>query len=307
MTVLHPETRSAAEARRRSTKRQASLFLLLMITAVGFAEDGEPKGIESYFRRLPSDSTFLEGKSDEILRYMRRDGTVDSKNGYLFHRGDGAQVSLQVALFRYRDGSPLLTVSYGYLEQTDFTQLAFFLEKDGEMISTNAIAFPLKPNGRFVYQLPRYGRVITVKDEAGKLVAKLRFDGERFVAADGVSSTEVTTPVQVGAIASGEEETVRMGRVQLTGTISREQDSNGKGATYMLTLEKPLRIAGESGFDHVSKIHLIPGNEAQRKELESMPKKVFKTAHFIFLGTLKEDSGFKRLSLTIVKFKPIGL
>lgn len=310
MTIPCREKDAPIDGRRSIIKRHTRVFFLLFITAVAFAQAGEPKGIESYFSRLPEDSAFLEGKPDKLLGSMRLYGTVDSKNGYLFHRGDGAQVSLQIALFRYKDGRPLLTVSYGYLEQTDFTQLAFFLEEDGEMISTNAIAFPLKPNGRFVYELPRYGRVITVKDEAGKLVAKLRFDGERFVAADGVSSTEVTTPVQVGAIASGEEETVRMGRVQLTGTISREQDSNGKGATYMLTLEKPLRIAGESGFDHVSKIHLIPGNEAHRKELENTPEKVFKTARFIFLGTLKEDSGSQRpghLSLTIIKYKPIGL
>ena len=70
---------------------QTHLFLVLFITAAALSQAGEPKGIESYFIRLPEDSTFLEGKPDKLLGSMRRDGTVDSKNGYLFHRGDGAR------------------------------------------------------------------------------------------------------------------------------------------------------------------------------------------------------------------------
>ncbi|MEO7165830.1 MAG: hypothetical protein ABI787_03025 [Spartobacteria bacterium] len=305
MTLPVREKDAPIEARRSIAKRQTHLFLVLFITAAALSQASEPKGIESYFIRLPEDSTFLEGKPDQLLGYIRRgQGTVDIKNGYLFLRGDGAQVSLQIALFRYKDGSPLLAVSYGELEQTDFTRLAFFIEKDGNMTPTEAVSFPVSPNGKFVYELPHYGRVITVKDEAGKLVARVRFDGERFVSAEGNSASEASTPMRPESNASDGEETVRMGRVQVIGKISREQDPNQKATTHILNLDKPLKIAA---LDPVSQIRLIPGNEAQRKELENLPEGIFKNTHFIFLGTLKEDSGFKRLSLTIVKYKPIGL
>jgi len=48
--------------------------------------------------------------------------------------GDGAQVSLQIALFRFEDKTPLLAISWGDLEKPDFTHVSFFTEKEGRMI-----------------------------------------------------------------------------------------------------------------------------------------------------------------------------
>ena len=71
-----------------------------------------------YFLLLPSDT--FEGPSYTWLDVMRANGEmIDKENGYMNCPGDGAQPEFEVALFRYRDGRPLLALCAGELEGTD--------------------------------------------------------------------------------------------------------------------------------------------------------------------------------------------
>ncbi|MDQ3117138.1 MAG: hypothetical protein M3Q86_11135 [Verrucomicrobiota bacterium] len=288
----------------------------VLLTVIGIAAIAQAKtlpGVEAYFARLPENSVFLEGKSTELLEHIHRgQGIVDTKNGYLLLRGDGAQVSLQVALFRYNDGRPLLAVSYGLLEEADFTQLAFFVEQNGKMVPTNSIDFPSQMDGKHVYELPRHGRVIKVRDAAGKLVAQARFNGERFLREEpiaNVSGADAADPMG-DTTAAGAEETVQLGRVEAIGKISREKEGGSALSTYILHLEKPLKSRDGKVLENITEVRLVPGNKAHADELATTPEKILRNSRFIFLGTLKKDAHSKeprRFSLTLIKFKPLDL
>lgn len=72
--------------------------------------------VVDYFLLLP-DRTF-EGEAAGWLHFLKQPkcGVVDLANGYMSCTGDGAQPEFEVALFRYRDGRPLLTLCEGELE-----------------------------------------------------------------------------------------------------------------------------------------------------------------------------------------------
>jgi hypothetical protein len=117
---------------------------------------------------------------------------IDEKNGYMYCRGDGAQPEFEVALFRYRDGRPLLAVCAGELEGDDSVYLNFFeLGPDGEMHAITHSMFPGaqreydpdfgegKGDWRFV--LPRKGKTILVRArKGGKILYKVSWNGEKF-------------------------------------------------------------------------------------------------------------------------------
>jgi len=157
--------------------------IILITDAIRSKTTGSTKttakeGIADYFLRLPP-SEFLEGTTAQLADRARRgepSGLLDTKNGYMFVQGDGAQVSLQIALFRFPDGSPLLAVSYGDLEEPDFTKLQFFKEANGRMIPTQ-IPFPAAQNAQFT--LPKIGRTIHAKTKQGTISATWKKD--RFV------------------------------------------------------------------------------------------------------------------------------
>ena len=68
--------------------------------------------ILDYFLLLPADT--FEGPPYAWLYVMRANGEIiDKENGYLSGGADGAQPSFDVALFRYRDGRPLLALCSG--------------------------------------------------------------------------------------------------------------------------------------------------------------------------------------------------
>jgi hypothetical protein len=82
----------------------------------------EKMSIVDYFLLLPPD--LFEGPPPVWLRHAQtgghtylceaepREKDVDEKNGYMSCGGDGAQASFDVALFRYRDGRPLLALCH---------------------------------------------------------------------------------------------------------------------------------------------------------------------------------------------------
>jgi hypothetical protein len=151
------------------------------------SEPERPSIIE-YYLLLPKDT--FETRPRDWLHNAK----VDKENGYMDVSGDGAQPSFQVALFRYRDGRPLLAVCQGELEGDDSLILQFFeMGADGKMHKAPRSIFPigdalvltkdeqLEYEG-WQFQLPRHGRTIVVhKLKNHKVLHKFTWNGEAFV------------------------------------------------------------------------------------------------------------------------------
>jgi len=133
------------------------------------------------------------------LAYMRTGGTyylcdtqprsnvIDEKNGYMECDGWDAP-GFQVALFRHRDGRPLLALCSGEVEADDSVtgsvHLHFFeLGADKEMREIKRSIFPVadSKDNRWNFDLPREGRTVVVRvRKTGKVLHKLTWDGEKF-------------------------------------------------------------------------------------------------------------------------------
>lgn len=147
----------------------------------------ERASIVDYYLLLPKD-TF-----ETPARQWLHNAKVDKENGYMDVSGDGAQPSFQAALFRYRDGRPLLAVCQGELEGDDSMTLNFYeLGKDGKMGSVQRKIFPVGDawsNGtedpqpqNWYFELPRHGRTIVVRNLKTKNVLhRVTWNGERFI------------------------------------------------------------------------------------------------------------------------------
>jgi hypothetical protein len=148
--------------------------------------------ILDYFLLLPPDS--FEGPPGGWLSVMRGNGElIDKENGYMSCPGDGAQPEFELALFRHRDGRPVLALCNGELEGAHSVQLKFFeLGADGHM---QQISRPILPGthikndpGRgyvkegWQFELPRTGKTIRVRTQkGGKILHKFTWDGAEFV------------------------------------------------------------------------------------------------------------------------------
>lgn len=147
--------------------------------------------IIDYVAQLPREA--FEGTASDTLRFIRGPGNiVDLKNGYIRCKGDGGQGDFEVALFRYRDGRPLIVVSTGNTEEGKWTYLQFFEPgPDGKMQKMPDSIFPLADSGRgaegqgsgkWRFELPRYGQTIVVRSpDSGKILHKITWTGEKFV------------------------------------------------------------------------------------------------------------------------------
>ena len=158
----------------------------------------EKMTIEDYFLLLPPRDTF-EGPPSVWLLSMKQEpkrGLIDVRNGYMSYAGDGAQAAFEVALFRFRDGSPLLAVYWGdHIEDESMENprrfglvfLDFFrLGADKQMHKVSRSIFPISDagnrKGNWRFELPRYGRtVLVLSQQSGAILHKLRWNGEEFV------------------------------------------------------------------------------------------------------------------------------
>ena len=107
--------------------------------------------------------------------------------------GDGAQPSFDVALFRYRDGRPLLALCEGELEGDNSVSLNFYeLGSDGKMRSTPRNIFPIgdafsndEDNPQpphWYFELPQHGRTVVVRSlKTKKVLHRISWNGEKFV------------------------------------------------------------------------------------------------------------------------------
>jgi hypothetical protein len=164
----------------------------------------EKVSIIDYFLLLPPQD--FEAPLSAWLRMMRGNDyfpcdiepehNIDEKNGYMYCRGDGAQPSFEVALFRYRDARPLLALCSGQLEAElegdDSTYLRFFeIGADNRMHEIQHSILPgLKRKydpeleegrGELQFVLPRKGKTILVRaPKSKKTLHKFTWDSEKF-------------------------------------------------------------------------------------------------------------------------------
>jgi len=180
-------------------QNKAGARAALQIT-LGFEQGNQPMirknekeamSVLDYFLLLPSNK--FEGPPYSWLVVMRSNGEhIDKENGYMNCTGDGAQPEFELALFRYRDGRPLLALCSGELEGTDSVQLQFFeLGADGHMQQISRQILPnadMKNDPEMGYikegwqfELPREGRTILVRSEkTNKILHKFAWTGEKF-------------------------------------------------------------------------------------------------------------------------------
>jgi len=152
--------------------------------------EAEPVSILDYFLLLPDDT--LEFRP----RHWRYNETVvDKKNGHIRVSGDGAQPSYEAALFRYRDGRPLLAVCQADLEIDDprCVSVQFFdLGADGKMKKLDRKIFPVRDEWdsgeqnkkyqdfRFIFR--RQSRtVLVLSAKTEKILHKVTWNGEKFI------------------------------------------------------------------------------------------------------------------------------
>ena len=145
--------------------------------------------VVDYYLLLP-DKTF----ETPARNWLNNASVIDKQNGYISISGDGAQPSFDVALFRYRDGRPLLAICSGELEGDDSVALEFFeLGADAKMHKASRKIFPIgdqwssgeydKKYEDFRFDLPRHGRTVLVRSAKTKRVLhKVTWNGEKFVA-----------------------------------------------------------------------------------------------------------------------------
>src|ERR1700747_1956798 len=147
----------------------------------------ETMTVVDYYLLLP-EKTFETPARD----WLQNATVIDKQNGYMSVTGDGAQPSFEVALFRYRDGRPLLAICAGELEGDDSVALEFFeLGADGRMHKVSRQIFPIgdewssgdydKKYEDFRFQLPRHGRTVLVRSaKTKKILHRVTWSGEKF-------------------------------------------------------------------------------------------------------------------------------
>lgn len=152
------------------------------------AADEKKMTVADYYLLLPKDT--FETPAKDWLQNAR---VIDKENGYLSITGDGAQPSFEVALFRYRDGRPLLAICQGELEGDDSVTLEFFeLGAAGGMHKVSRKIFPIGDQWSsgeydskyedFRFELPRRGRTVLVRSQkSGKILHRVTWNGEKFV------------------------------------------------------------------------------------------------------------------------------
>jgi len=152
-----------------------------------WAADGKKMTVVDYYLLLP-DKTF----ETPARHWLKNASVIDKQNGYISISGDGAQPSFELALFRYRDGRPLLALCEGELEGDNSVTLNFYeLGRDGKMQSAPRKIFPVgdawskggdEPQLQsWYFELPRHGRTVLVRDvKTKKIVHRVTWDGEKF-------------------------------------------------------------------------------------------------------------------------------
>lgn len=161
------------------TRIAAGLGLALL--CAGGAAGGGPKTVLDYYLLLPQ--TYFEIPREGRRALLKQGGTViDIPNGYIRSNGDGAQMNLEVCLFRKPDRSYVVAVSNdGRDEGGGETLFHLLVYRNGKWSNVTRSLLPVRVSDALIYKLPRYGRTIRVTNGRGKKQYDLHWTGTRFV------------------------------------------------------------------------------------------------------------------------------
>jgi hypothetical protein len=154
------------------------LCISAIVLIASFQASAAEKGIADYFRELPQQE-FTESSPSYLMESgLKR--LIDSRNGYMFLEGNGAQVSLEIALFLYPNRQPLLAVAWGNYMEEAFTHLSFFTERNGRMVPFDRAILPVSDSGDLRFELPRKGLTVVIRDASGKVFSQWTWNRTRF-------------------------------------------------------------------------------------------------------------------------------
>lgn len=139
-----------------------------------------PRTVVDYYLLLPHRYFDIDRRS---LLSPKYGGIVDINNGYLHTWSDGAQVQLDVCLFKRTDHSYLVAISgnYGNDAPGDWGPfLDLYAYRKGCLVDVTKAALPQGFNENLEYELPRYGTTIHGVSMAGDPICDLIWKGGRF-------------------------------------------------------------------------------------------------------------------------------
>lgn len=109
-----------------------------------------------------------------------RGAIVDLRNGFLFAPGDGAQTDIYLSLFKRRDARYVIALKYYASNSQDFSYLECYIYQAGSWADVTKSVIPVNLSDELKYELPRYGKVIRVRDKKGKRLYDLVWRGQKF-------------------------------------------------------------------------------------------------------------------------------
>jgi hypothetical protein len=144
-----------------------TVLLVLLLSAVSFAQTSQPKTVRDFFNLLPQKYFTLEGcepKTDKNCNKARKDyvetylEVEDTANGYWKSGCDGAQSCLTMALFKRPDSTYIVHV----LTEFEMGEDSYFLEyKGGKWFDIGTKMIP-GYSSKNTYLPPRTGTTIEV-------------------------------------------------------------------------------------------------------------------------------------------------
>ena len=147
-------------------KISISLAILGAFAGVASAKPAPPKTVLDYFLLLPATGQF----ATEVPKSERKEWLyanpktfgatkpiVDIKNDYLLFPGDGAQGTIQFAVFRYK-GRALIVMRDNFEDGT----LDFLRYEKGRWQDVTKQMMPVPYNVHYDYHVPRWGTTIRV-------------------------------------------------------------------------------------------------------------------------------------------------
>jgi len=165
----------------RITRLLIFSFASQFVFAATSVQTTRPQTVLDYYLLLPD--KYFEADREQRVRWMldtTRGAIVDTKNGYLYAPGDGAQTDLYVCLFKQPDGTYLVAVNYNDYDGVFETFLDFYTYKNGRLVDVTKATLPVAFSKNLHYVLPRYGTTIKVTNKSRKRIYDLVWVNSRF-------------------------------------------------------------------------------------------------------------------------------
>ncbi len=151
----------------------------------GVSRHSRGRTLDEYFLAIPD--SYLPSVPRARRRALLRPEHVtvrDERNGYLQIAGDGARPTVTVAKFRKSDGTYLIAVTADYEMGSQCWLLdgspGSFVDVTRNLIPDYRRCDDFEAADCHVYELPRYGTTMVVKDGEGRERYRLAWRGNRF-------------------------------------------------------------------------------------------------------------------------------